>query len=107
MVMALTWLGSRLEAPTEAVVRPVLPRAHTSSTCGVLNDEGWGHASAVIAAIDWAIANKDQYAIRVLNLSLGAPATESYRADLLGQSVERAVAAGLVVVCSAGNFGKT
>ena len=84
----------------------VAPAAHLVNL-RVLNDEGWGHASTVIDAIEWTIANKDQYAIRVLNLSLGAGVTESYQDDPLGQAVERAVAAGLVVVCSAGNFGKT
>ena len=44
---------------------------------------------------------------RILNLSLGAGVLESYRDDPLGQAVERAVNAGIVVVCSAGNFGKT
>ena len=73
----------------------------------VLNEEGWGHASTVIAGIDWAIEHKDQYRIRILNLSLGAGVLESYRDDPLGQAVERAVNAGIVVVCSAGNFGKT
>ena len=84
----------------------VAPGAHLINL-RVLNDEGWGHASTVIEAIDWAIENKDQYAIRVVNLSLGAGVTESYRDDPLGQAVERAVSAGLVVVCSAGNYGKT
>ena len=84
----------------------VAPGAHLINL-RVLNDEGWGHASTVIAAIDWAIAGKDQYAIRVLNLSLGTGVTESYQDDPLAQAVERAVAAGIVVVTSAGNFGKT
>ena len=84
----------------------VAPGAHLINL-RVLNDEGWGHASTVIEAIDWAIEHKDQYGIRVLNLSLGTGVTESYRDDPLGQAVERAVASGLVVVCSAGNFGKT
>ena len=38
----------------------IAPGAHLINL-RVLNDEGWGHASTVIAAIDWAIANKDQY----------------------------------------------
>ena len=84
----------------------VAPAAHLINL-RVLNDEGWGHASTVIEAIDWAIANQDRYAIRVLNLSLGAGVATSYQNDPLGQAVERAVAAGIVVVCSAGNYGKT
>ena len=84
----------------------VAPGAHLINL-RVLNDEGWGHASTVIEAIYWAIEHKGQYGIRVLNLSLGTGVTESYRDDPLGQAVERAVSSGLVVVCSAGNFGKT
>ncbi len=84
----------------------VAPGAHLINL-RVLNEEGWGHASTVIAGIDWAIEHKDQYQIRILNLSLGAGVLESYRDDPLGQAVERAVSVGLVVVCSAGNFGKT
>ena len=44
----------------------------------VLDDQGVGRVSDVIDAIDWAIDNKDRYAIRILNLSLGAPVDESY-----------------------------
>ena len=58
----------------------VAPGAHLINL-RVLNDEGWGHASTVIEAIDWAIEHKDQYGIRVLNLSLGTGVTESYRDD--------------------------
>src|SRR5262249_51171438 len=62
--------------------------------------------SDVILALEWAIKNKARYKLRVVNMSLGHPATESYRVDPLAQAAERAVAAGLVVVASAGNLGK-
>src|SRR4029079_17441308 len=45
--------------------------------------------------------------IRVINLSLGGAVTQSYRDDPICQAVERAYRAGIVVVASAGNFGKT
>ncbi len=73
----------------------------------VLNDEGNGTASSVIEAIDWAIDNKSAYRIGVINLSLGAPVLQPYRDDPLCAAVERAVAAGIVVVVAAGNYGKT
>ncbi|HZS08709.1 MAG TPA: S8 family serine peptidase, partial [Blastocatellia bacterium] len=38
----------------------------------VLGDDGRGSASNIIAALDWCIANKDAYNIRVINLSLGS-----------------------------------
>ena len=73
----------------------------------VLKGDGTGKVSDVIEAIDWAIDNRQQYGIRVLNLSLGMAPTQSYRDDPLCQAVERAARAGLVVVASAGNYGQT
>jgi len=73
----------------------------------VLDDRGSGKASSVIEAIDWAIDNRGNYRIRVINLSVGAPVLQPYRDDPLCEAVERAVAAGIVVVTSAGNHGTT
>ena len=73
----------------------------------VLGANGSGLTSDVIDGIDWAIANKRTYGIRVLNLSLGRPVTESSSTDPLCRAVDRAVANGIVVVASAGNYGRT
>ncbi|MGB2717684.1 MAG: S8 family peptidase [Vicinamibacterales bacterium] len=73
----------------------------------VLGRTGVGYTSEVIAGIDWAIANRTKYNIRVLNLSLGHPVAESFETDPLCHAVERAVNAGIVVVASAGNYGLT
>ncbi len=73
----------------------------------VLDETGSGRVSDVVDAIDWAIEHRRQYRIDVLNLSLGAAVLQPYRDDPLCEAVERAVAAGLVVVASAGNFGRT
>ncbi len=51
----------------------------------------------VIAAIQRAIALKQTYNIRVINLSLGRPIYESYTLDPLCQAVEAAWKAGIVV----------
>src|SRR5205814_314968 len=72
----------------------------------VLDSEGKAKASTVIAAIDWCIENRERYHIRIINLSLGAPAIESYRTDPLCLAVRRAHDAGIVVVAAAGNHGK-
>ncbi len=72
----------------------------------VLGADGSGLTSDVIAGIDWVIAHKAQYNIRVVNLSLGHPVFESCSLDPLCQEVQKAVNAGLVVVASAGNYGK-
>jgi serine protease AprX len=72
----------------------------------VLDDHGGGYISNVIAALEWAVANKVQYKIRVINLSVGAAVTESYTTDPLCLAAKRAVDAGIVVVTAAGNLGK-
>jgi serine protease AprX len=73
----------------------------------VLGPNGSGRTSDVIAGLEWAVDNRDAYNIRVINLSLGHPVTEPSRTDPLCQAVERAVAAGITVVVSAGNHGRT
>ena len=72
----------------------------------VLDRNGKGTDSAVIAAIGRAIELKDQYNIRVINLSLGRPVYESYETDPLCQAAEAAWNAGIVVVVAAGNLGR-
>lgn len=72
----------------------------------VLNGQGAGSDSQVIAAIQRAIQLKNTYNIRVINLSLGRPVFESYTLDPLCQSVEAAWNAGIVVVVAAGNSGR-
>ncbi len=82
------------------------PAAHLINL-KVLGDGGSGEAADVVEAIDWAIRYRKQFGIRVVNLSLGAAPTQSYKDDPLCLAVERAVKAGLVVVASAGNYGQT
>jgi serine protease AprX len=73
----------------------------------VLGAQGSGRTSDVIAGIDWVIEHRAAYNIRVINLSLGHPVTEPSATDPLCQAVVRAVAAGVTVVVSAGNYGLT
>ena len=82
------------------------PGAHLVSL-KVLDADGSGYAGDVIEAIDWAIANKDRYQLRVINISIGGPVLQACSEDPLCQAVERAYRAGFVVVASAGNLGKT
>jgi subtilisin family serine protease len=72
----------------------------------VLNSLGQGSTSSALAGIDWCITNKALYNIRVLNLSFGVTAVDSYVNDPLCQAVRRAFDAGLVVCVAAGNSGK-
>jgi serine protease AprX len=73
----------------------------------VLGENGSGFTSDVIAGIDWAIANRSRYNIRIINLSLGHPVMEPAATDPLCEAVRRAATAGIVVVAAAGNAGQT
>jgi len=72
----------------------------------VLDDHGGGYISNVIAALDWIVANRVTYNLRVVNLSVGAAVTESYNTDPLTLAAKRVVDLGVVVVTAAGNLGK-
>jgi serine protease AprX len=72
----------------------------------VLDATGSGSDSMVIAAIQQAIALKNNYNIRVINLSLGPGISVGYAQDPLCQAAESAWKAGIVVVAAAGNFGR-
>jgi serine protease AprX len=72
----------------------------------VLNGQGVGRTSDVIAAIQWAVSNKKAYNIKVMNLSLGRAPGDSYVNDPLCQACETAWKGGIVVVCAAGNGGR-
>jgi serine protease AprX len=72
----------------------------------VLDSQGRGTVSQLLAAMDWVIANRTIYSIRVVNLSLGMPAIDSYRNDPVCKAVRRMVDLGIVVVCAAGNDGR-
>ena len=67
--------------------------------------DGASDVSHILAGIQWAVAFKDTYNIRVLNLSLGTDSSQDYRLSPLNFAVERAWMAGIVVVVSAGNTG--
>jgi serine protease AprX len=78
-----------------------------------LDSNGRGMTSDVIRAIDWAVANRNSLGsdglplnIRVINLSLGHAPYEPASTDPLAIACRRAVQAGMVVVASAGNYGK-
>src|SRR3984885_5522190 len=72
----------------------------------VLDQNGAGTDSEVIAAINQAISLKSTYNIRVINLSLGRAVYETYKLDPLCQAVEAAWKSGIVVVVAAGNNGR-
>jgi serine protease AprX len=70
----------------------------------VINDNGEGLTSDVIAAADWILQNKSTYNIRVANFSLEASTDGSFLFDPLAKAVEQLWFSGVVVVASAGNY---
>ena len=58
----------------------------------------------VIRGIDWIVANKDLYNIRIINASFFSAPQSYYWEDPLNQAVMQAWQAGIVVVASAGNI---
>src|SRR5262245_57244780 len=72
----------------------------------VLNSTGVGTTAYVLRALDWVATNRTTYNIRVVNMSLGMPALDSYRNDPVCRAVRRLVDAGVVVFAAAGNNGK-
>jgi serine protease AprX len=91
-------------AGSAGAYRGVAPAADLVSL-RVLDDEGHGQTSDVIAALEWVLDEGSQYGIDVVNLSLGHPVMEPAELDPLVQAVEDVWNAGIVVVCSAGNRG--
>ena len=85
--------------------RGIAPGVHQINL-RVLDANGVGTDSAIIAAIERAIQLKLLYNIRVINLSVGRPVYESHTTDPLCQAVEQAWKAGIVVVVAAGNEGR-
>ena len=83
----------------------IAPASHLVSL-KVLDEEGRGVISDVIAALEYAVRNRAEHNIRVINLSVGAAVTSSYNVDPLTIAAKRAVDAGVVVVTAAGNFGR-
>jgi serine protease AprX len=70
-----------------------------------LDAEGKGTYTDIIEGLDWILANKDRYNIRVVNLSLIGGISSPYWADPINQAVEALWDAGIVVVAAAGNDG--
>jgi serine protease AprX len=71
----------------------------------VAGRNGATDVSTVLEAMHWVSAYKNQFNIRVLNLSWGTPSTQSPTVDPLDYAVERLWKQGIVVVVAAGNGG--
>jgi serine protease AprX len=72
----------------------------------VLNKNGIGSASGLLNALNWVMANRATYNIRIVNMSLGMTAVDSYKNDPVCLAVRQLTNAGVVIVVAAGNNGK-
>ncbi|MEP7118753.1 MAG: S8 family peptidase [Acidobacteriota bacterium] len=72
----------------------------------VLDANGQGTISNIIAALGWVAVNAKTYNIRVVNMSVGAGVHESYWTDPLTLAAKRVTDMGITVVVAAGNMGK-
>jgi serine protease AprX len=79
------------------------PRAKLVSI-DVLDDNGVGNVSDVIAAADWIYENRERLGIKVANFSLHGTTLASLVSDPLDRAVERLWQSGIVVVAASGNY---
>jgi serine protease AprX len=82
----------------------IAPNANLVSV-KVSDDDGNTTVLDVIRGLQFVVDHKDDYNIRVVNLSLEAANPGSYKTDPLDAAVENAWFNGIVVVAAAGNRG--
>jgi serine protease AprX len=71
----------------------------------VMDDNGMGKTSDIIAACQWILDNKDKYNIKVANFSLHSATPSKATLDPLDKAVEKLWFGGVTVVAAAGNYG--
>ena len=69
------------------------------------DDEGRGTVLDAIYGLQFAVDHKDDYNIRVVNLSVSSTTPQSYKTDPLDAAVESAYFHGILVVAAVGNRG--
>ncbi len=103
-VMAGLVAGSGAASSNNGGYTGIAPKAHVVSV-KVAGRNGVADVSTVLQAMHWVSAYKDQYNIRVVNLSWGTSSVQSPTLDPLNYAVERLWKQGIVVVVAAGNSG--
>ncbi|GAC1400246.1 MAG: hypothetical protein NVSMB56_15310 [Pyrinomonadaceae bacterium] len=98
-------IGSDSFSSVAGTYNGIAPRANVLNL-RVLDSTGAGKVSNLLAALNWVMQNKATYNIRVVNMSLGTAAVDSYKNDPICKAVRQLVDAGVVVVAAAGNNGK-
>jgi serine protease AprX len=70
-----------------------------------LGKDGRIHDRDIQLGLEWVIDHREEFGIRVVNISCGGDAEASYLTDELSRTAEDAVRAGLVLVVAVGNQG--
>jgi serine protease AprX len=93
-------------AASSGAVKGVAPGARLVSL-KIAEADGSTDVTRVLEALEWVLAFRSTYGIRVINLSLGFTTQQSAIIDPLDFAVERVWNTGLVVVAAAGNGGSS
>lgn len=71
----------------------------------VIDANGNSNTGIILRGLQWVLANKHTYNIKVVNMSFGATQTGSYKTDPLATAAQVLTFAGITTVVSAGNSG--
>ncbi len=72
----------------------------------VLDGNGDGSTEAMLEGLDWVSGLREEYGIRIVNISVGIGSLQEQRKEnLLQERIERLWREGILVVCAAGNKG--
>ncbi len=74
--------------------------------CKVLDEKGDGTTEHMLQGLKWVLENKEQYRIRILNISVGiGEIIRKEKEEALCRKLEELWNSGIVVICAAGNKG--
>ena len=97
--------GNRRTDDLEGRYVGIAPEANLISV-KASDDAGTATVLDIIYGLQFVVDHRDDYNIRVVNLSLSSKTAESYKTDPLDAAVESAYFHGIVVVAAAGNRGR-
>ena len=61
--------------------------------------------ASIERGLKWILDHREEFGVRIINISAGGDFLQSYLHNSLCQTVERAVKEGVIVVCAVGNAG--
>jgi serine protease AprX len=96
--------GADSVASNKGIYAGVAPKS-TLVAVKVAGRNGAADVSTILQGMHWVSAYKDQFNIRVMNLSWGTTSTQDPSVDPLNYAVQRLWQQGIVVVVAAGNSG--